>query len=81
MKTNRNNQGKFEYELGEKFSWLDIEMKCVIDRVDVCGCDNCIFNSNLFAWPKSECNIMACCGSERKDKTSCHFVRVKGGRK
>lgn len=75
----RNSQGKFEYELGEKFCWLDIEMKCVIDRKDICGCDNCIMNSNLFCWPKSECNIMACCASERQDKTSCHFVRVKGG--
>lgn len=79
MKTNRNSQGKFEYELGERLSWLDVELKCVIDREDMCGCHNCIFNSNLIRYPKSVCDSFACCGSERKDNTSCHFVRVKGG--
>lgn len=75
----RNSNGKFEYELGEKFSWLDVELKCVIDREGIYGCDNCIFKSNSVAYPWSSCRLLACCSSERKDKSSCHFLRVKGG--
>lgn len=81
MKT--NELGLLEYEMGERFSWLDYQVKCVIDREDICGCDGCFFNSSAFKFPKSECRRLACCSSERKDTTSCHFVRVrvKGGAK
>lgn len=78
---NDNSYGRFEYDLGVRFIWLDYELKCVIDREDMCGCDNCVFNSSLFGYPKSYCRLIACCASERKDNTSCHFVRVKGGKK